>query len=63
MKISKVTKFQCAALKLDGENYIECVFDTVLQLEFISFGEVTKEGNRTSEQNKSKITIFWASYP
>ncbi|KAJ0039553.1 hypothetical protein Pint_27907 [Pistacia integerrima] len=56
--MSNLVKLQYEALRLDGKNYDEWTLYTTLHLESMKLGEVIKEGNMTSLQDKSKATIF-----
>ncbi|XP_031280998.1 uncharacterized protein LOC116139472 [Pistacia vera] len=56
--MSNLVKLQYEALRLDGKNYDEWDVDTTLHLESTKLGEVIKEENTTSLQDKSKATIF-----
>ncbi|KAJ0031826.1 hypothetical protein Pint_13261 [Pistacia integerrima] len=56
--MSNLVKLQYKALRLDGKNYDEWALDTTLHLESMKLGEVIKEGNITSLQDKSKAIIF-----
>ncbi|XP_044492781.1 uncharacterized protein LOC123216441 [Mangifera indica] len=56
--MANLIKLQYVALRLDGENYSEWALDTVLHLQSMNLGETLNEGNNTSQQDKSKTTIF-----
>ncbi|XP_031276987.1 uncharacterized protein LOC116135424 [Pistacia vera] len=60
--MSNLVKLQYEALRLDGKNYDEWALDTTRHLESMKLGEVIKEGNMTSLQDKSKATIFLRHY-
>ncbi|KAJ0017474.1 hypothetical protein Pint_11150 [Pistacia integerrima] len=56
--MSNLVKLQYEALRLDEKDYDEWALNTTLHLESMKLGEVIKEGNMASPQNKSKATIF-----
>jgi hypothetical protein len=56
--MSNLVKCQYAALRLDGRNYFEWALETTLHLRSQNLGEVIKDENTESLQDKSKAIIF-----
>jgi len=56
--MSNLAKLEFAALDILGKNYLSWILDAKTHLDAMGLGDAIKEGNKASEQDKSKVMIF-----
>ncbi|XP_074353069.1 uncharacterized protein LOC141692223 [Apium graveolens] len=56
--MSNLTKFEITALDVTGKNYLTWILDAEIHLSAMGLGNIIKEGNKASEQDKAKAMIF-----
>ncbi|XP_009759843.1 uncharacterized protein [Nicotiana sylvestris] len=56
--MSNLSKLEFMALDISGNNYLSWVFDAEIYLDAKSLGDIIKEGNEASSQDKTKAMIF-----
>lgn len=56
--MSNLTNLEFDALDVTDKNYLTKILDTEIHLNAMGLGGTIKQGNVTSEQNKTKYMIF-----
>ena len=56
--MSNLTKPEFVALDIFGNNYLAWTLDAEIHLDAMNLGEIIKEGNEASSQDRAKAMIF-----
>jgi hypothetical protein len=56
--MSNLSKLEFETLDISGKNYLPWALDSGIHLDVEGNGDTTKEGNKTSAQQKAKAMIF-----
>lgn len=56
--MSNLTKLEFNAFDVTGKNYLTWILDAEIHISDIGLGDTIKQGNKTSEQEKTKTMIF-----
>ncbi|XP_031251667.1 uncharacterized protein LOC116109581 [Pistacia vera] len=56
--MTNLTKLEFVALDITGKNYLSWILDAEIHLDAMGLGDIIKEGNESSNQDKAKAMIF-----
>ena len=56
--MSNIAKLEFAALDISGKNYLSWILDAEIHLDAMNLGNIIKEGNVASQQDRAKALIF-----
>ena len=60
--MSNITKLEFVAHDISGKNYLSWILDTKIHLDAMNLGDMIKEGNQASLQDRVKTLIFLRHY-
>ena len=56
--MTNITKLDFVALDISSKNYLSWILDTEIHLNAMNLGNIIKEGNTASQQDRVKALIF-----
>ena len=56
--MSNLTKLEFVAIDISRKNYLSWILDAEIHLDVINLGNIIKEGNQASMQDRTKSLIF-----
>ena len=57
--MTNITKLEFVALDISSNNYLLWILDTEIHFNAMNLGNTIKEGNTASQQNRTKVLIFF----
>ena len=58
MKMTNIAKLEFGALDISDKNYLSWILDAEIHLDAMNLGNIIKEGNTESQQDRDKALIF-----